>query len=253
MDFMKKVFIGFLLLTAFNSYSWSYAKGHESDSYFSDHQKFIRVQNDSGSLKHHITLMLSNSMLTDKINNVDQGQTPTKEKKSRLKPDSLVLQTAGFVGFVAAGPGWKLTDTQELILLIGYLPKSVGGVELWQATIKYEWHPFSDINIESPNGQGSKFNPLHLGFSAIYGYHKNLFITLPSQYPSDYYPPTAFRFTFNIGTSVKTGSLTTFLEFSALDVGLDAYFHDQGFFRENYNYWGLEGIGSLAFGTKVDF
>lgn len=190
--------------------------------------------------------------------NRDQTSTNTgnkNDKKSRFTPDSIFFQTAGFVGFVAAGPNWKITDSNELTLLIGYLPESVGGVEIWHATIKYEWHPFSDKHIGSPNGDDYKINPLHIGVSAIYGYHKNLFkITRsPSQYPSNYYPPTALRFALNIGTSIKVDNLTMFLEYSALDVGLDAYIRDQKYFMENYNYWGLEGIGSLGLGIKVGF
>lgn len=95
---------------------------------------FIAIQNMSMGMAY------ANSMDIPPATGEDKGSeedgSPPQNKWSWLRPDSIVYQTAGFVGFVAAGPNWKITDSNELTLLIGYLPESVGGVEIWHATLK---------------------------------------------------------------------------------------------------------------------
>ena len=174
------------------------------------------------------------------------------EKKPWYMPERLVFQTAAFQGFIAAGAEWQFAKHHEIILLFGYVPAEVSGVSLWQATLKYEWRPFNEILFHTKSGKEYKVNPFHIGFGVIYGIHNDLFVILPDQYPDGYYAPTALRFILNMGASIKKGKYTFFTELTFLDVGLIAYIDEPGFFRDNYDYWGLEGIASIGFGVKVD-
>lgn len=254
-----KLLLSVFFILAFPDYLLPYANLQKQKIFSADHRLNIKTDKDTDPFQpgypvrtgQYSSVLQSVTLMRGDEDSEEEPALPGE--KYFLMPDSAVFQTAGFAGQIAAGAGWKLTEAQELILLIGYLSKEIGGVELWQAVLKYEWHPFSDIGAGSANDNNLRISPLHLGLSAIYGRHKDLFLRLPEQYPRGYYSPTALRFTLNVGTSIKVKHLTFFMEYSALDVGADAYFREPRFFLENYNYWGLEGIGSLGFGIKVNF
>ncbi len=173
------------------------------------------------------------------------------QDETELRPDNVILQSAGYLGFIAAGVG-KDFGRHRINMLIGYVPEDVGGVEVWQYNFKYGWHPSEDIHLGVLD-KNIRLNPFYIGASAIYGYHDDLFVNEPGQYPDDYYPPTALRFTLNIGASLQHGQHMFFLEYTALDTGLVAYIKNPEFFMDNYDYLGLEGIGSLAIGVKFNF
>lgn len=196
----------------------------------------------SGMLAIFILLFLHPDIAT--------ADAPIQDKKE-LKPDYVILQSAGYLGFVAMGVG-KSFGRHKVNMLLGYVPEDVGGVEIWQYGFKYEWHPSKDIPLGIPE-ENIRLDPFYIGMSIIYGYHDDLFVNEPSQYPSGYYPPTAFHVTFNIGASLQHWGHTFFLEYTALDVGLVSYIKHQEFFADNYDYFGLEGIGSLAIGVKFNF
>ena len=62
-----------------------------------------------------------------------------ESRKSRLI-DYMVLQSGGYLGYIAVGMG-KDFGQHKIGMLIGYIPENVGGVELWQFNFKYDWHP----------------------------------------------------------------------------------------------------------------
>ncbi len=173
------------------------------------------------------------------------------QDKEKLKPDYLIVQSAGYLGFIAIGLG-KGFGRHKVNMLIGYTPEDVGGIEIWQYNFKYEWHPLKGIPLRVPE-KNIRLDPFYIGVSVIYGHHDGLFVNEPSQYPDGYYPPSAFHVTFNIGASLQHRGHRLFLEYTALDVGLVSYIKHQEFFSDNYDYLGLEGIGSLAIGVKFNF
>ena len=180
------------------------------------------------------------------------GESSEEEerRKSRLI-DYVVLQSGGDLGFIAVGVG-KDFGRHKINMLICYVPEDVGGVEIWQFDFKYDWHPLQAIPFGSTQ-ENIRLDPFYIGISVIYGAHDDLFLREPEQYPTGYYPPTALRFTLNFGASLQYVRHTFFLEYSALDVGLIAYRKHPEFFIDNYDYLGLEGIGSLAICVKFEF
>jgi len=174
-----------------------------------------------------------------------------KEQQKSFPKYYLILQSAGYLGFVTAGIG-RDSGRHQINLLLGYVPEEVSGVEIWQLSFKYDWHPSQDISLGAPEGN-IRLEPFYIGISAIYGYHENLFTDEPDQYPNGYYPSTSLHYTLNIGAALKYGRHTFFLEYTALDAGIVAYIKNPEFFRDNYDYLGLEGIGSMAIGFKFAF
>lgn len=92
-----------------------------------------------------------------------------------------------------------------------------------------------------------------MGFSSIYGDNDHLFVIQPDVYPDHYYGATAFRLTLNFGTGFRLGDVDIEVEYSALDIGLDAYVTSPEFMKEHYDYYGLEGVGSLGVIIKKQF
>ena len=173
-----------------------------------------------------------------------------KKRKSQLI-DNMVLQSGGYLGFVAIGMGMDF-ERHKVNMLIGYVPESIGGVEIMQLDFKYDWHPFQAIQLETPY-ENFSIDPYYIGMSIIYGDHDDLFLELPDQYPSGYYQPTALRYALNVGTSLRHGRHTFFIEYSILDINLITFIKHPKFFIDNYDYFGLEGLGSLAIGVKYHF
>lgn len=180
----------------------------------------------------------------------DASSEEEERQKSRLI-DYMVLQSGGYLGFIAVGVG-KDFGRHKINMLIGYVPEDVGGVEVWQYNFKYDWHPSQAIPFGSPQ-ENIRLDPFYIGVSVIYSAHDDLFLELPEQYPSGYYQPTALRYTLNIGASLQYGRHTFFIEYSIPDVNLVTFIDHPKFFTDNYDYFGLEGIGSLAIGVKFEF
>lgn len=179
------------------------------------------------------------------------GASAEEEKQKSQLIDYMVLQSGGYLGYIAVGMG-KDFGRHKINMLIGYVPEDVGGIEIWQLDFKYDWHPYQTIPLGAPQ-ENIRLDPFYMGISVIYGDHNDLFLEQPEQYPTGYYSPTALRYTLNFGASLRYDKYTFFLEYSALDVGVVAYIKHPEYFIDNYNYLGLEGIGSLAFGIKFKF
>lgn len=173
-----------------------------------------------------------------------------ENRKSRLI-DYMLLQSGGYLGYTAIGVG-KDFEHHKINMLIGYVPENIGGIEIMQLNFKYDWHPFQAIQFETLH-ENIWIDPYYMGISIIYGDHDNLFLKLPEQYPSGYYQPTALRYTLNIGASLQYSRHTFFIEYSILDVNLVTFIKHPKFFTDNYGYFGLKGIGSLAIGVKFEF
>jgi hypothetical protein len=71
----------------------------------------------------------------------------------------------------------------------------------------------------------------------------DVFTILPSKYPSNYYPPTAFRTALILGLESKYERFNFFFEYAALDFELETYYRSKG------NLYTKE-IGTYGFGFK---
>ena len=174
-----------------------------------------------------------------------------EERQKSTLIDYMVLQSAGYLGYIAVGVG-KDFGRHKINFMIGYVPENVGGIEIWQLDLKYDWHPFDEIPFGS-QGENSTIDPFYIGLSMIYSPDDDLFVEQPTQYPSGYYSPTALRYVLNFGAALKYGRNTFFVEYNVLDVAVVAYVKHTKHFIDNYDYLGLGEIGTLAFGVKYDF
>jgi hypothetical protein len=150
-------------------------------------------------------------------------ETISAQKNFKIKsPDHIKIQTAGGIGFVAVGVGYR-TKNQKLEgdLYYGYLPKSIGGVRIHSISAKFVWIPIYGVRRK-------KFiiEPLTTGIVVNYSFGKQYFSFDPPYYPYRYYSfPTAIhsalflgsRLGFNFPTNTFVRRLSLYYEILSFD------------------------------------
>ncbi len=175
--------------------------------------------------------------------------THLKEKPERNEssywPDYLKQHLGSYQGLFAIGFGYSFFSyIWELDMLYNYTPKYAGGRDIHSISLRNSINPYSFTisNVE--------IRPIYLGTFFIFGLDKDLDYTLPSRYPSNYYPPTAIRLGLHLGFeliyleqpfSIKKYSFS--MEYTIHDVGISALF------SESYLSW--EDVVTWGFGFKL--
>ncbi|QDA60119.1 hypothetical protein [Hymenobacter jejuensis] len=105
----------------------------------------------------------------------------------RSGPFFLTVQLAGGQGVVAVGGGYWLADRRlEPEVLVGYVPRSIGGSRMAVFTFKTTYTPFEP----KLGGRGDwRLNPVSVGGFLNYTTGKQFFLTNDSagRYPKGYY------------------------------------------------------------------
>lgn len=111
-------------------------------------------------------------------------------RRPKFLPDHLKVQFAGGIGFLSVGAGYSnKKDKLEGDLWYGYVPESVGGVEIHSASVKVTWHP-----VKKAEWRSYEMRPLSVGLLVSYTFGKQYFLFSPKNYPYSYYNfPTALH------------------------------------------------------------
>ncbi len=163
----------------------------------------------------------------------------------------LDVQSGSLMGLIHISAGVTVFKNHQLSGGLGYVPKLDNHRELSLLSFRYRYqHPYRlQIN------KTLKVSPLNFGFTLLVGSHKDLFVSLPSQYPDDdYYDPTAFRYLFNYQSILHLDTTSElYFDLSILEVGAISYVREPNFFVDNYRFLGLEGISYWGFGLRRRF
>lgn len=145
------------------------------------------------------------------------------------KADPLVIvQTGGYAGMVAAGPGYGMKH-YSTGLLVGYVPAMVGGENLWSLSLKNQL----------------ELGPLHVGIANHFSLDRDTFWILPDKYPKKYYPPSGIKSGPYIGLH-SDDDVGLFAEISTLDYYMELKARNPDFIE-----W--KDIVSLGFGVYLVF
>jgi len=173
-----------------------------------------------------------------------------------LIPNHATTYVAGYSGALAMGVGWQLGQKHELTYLLGYAPSRLGAaIDLWQSSIKYRWYILKPYALGKFHKTLIRLRPVFVGLGVIYGHSDSLFIKNPDQYPEDfYYHPTKIRGLLSMGFGVHIGKhWDVYGEYNFIETGIEPYIRNFDFFRRNYAFWGLAGVGSLGAGFNYKF
>jgi len=165
-----------------------------------------------------------------------------------LLPDQLKLQFAGNIGFLSVGAGYvNKSGRLEGDFFYGYVPKSVGGLDIHTLTSKLSWHVLRSVGSER-----TEIKPLSLGILVSYTFGKQYFGFKPDNYPYNYYrQPTSLHVGTLLGGQVnrlrKKGSISSiglYYELVTMDTEVLS-------FVTNRKSIGLGEIVSLGIGIRV--
>ena len=145
-----------------------------------------------------LTCLLFFCLSFSKVNAQDSHTTNTDRKW--YKPDHFVVQYAGNIGLISAGPGYSyLNDKVESDIMYGIVPGFEANTSIHILTLKNAYHPFN-IHL----GEKYILDPVRLGFGISYSIGPQFYTTWPGQYPKGYYWwASSLRLTPFIGTSLS--------------------------------------------------
>lgn len=181
------------------------------------------------------------------------ARTP-EPKRPWYRPQHLMLQTAGGMGMMAGGAGYRFwRDRAEADLLVGYVPKKYAGSALTIATVKFLYTPFT-----VPLSPKFEFRPLTVGTYVSYT-HNTINDEARGQYTKGYYWfSTDTRVGVLLGgrlsyhcpraSAGRTRRLSAYYEFGTNDLYLSS-------FVPNANYRSLSPLDllTLGLGLKAEF
>lgn len=102
---------------------------------------------------------------------------------------------AGNTGLISLSFGRKFSnDRLTLGIGYGYLPENVNGTEVHTLFLKTTYFFSKGLLIKKVNW--------YLGLTSLYALTNNTFVRLPSQYPDDYYRPTALHLAPYLGVRI---------------------------------------------------
>ncbi|MGC3996417.1 MAG: hypothetical protein QM767_02335 [Anaeromyxobacter sp.] len=162
-----------------------------------------------------------------------------------LVPDRAKLQVAGQLGLVAPGVGYAFArDRLETDLLVGWVPESIAGQDLYLFTGKLTWLPWR-VHL----GERWLLRPFTAAVALTYTLGgEGFWLRLPDRYERGYYElPTALRATFGLGATLSHRSrsgreLGLYAELVAGEIPL-AYWISNSVVR-------AEDVFSLALGLR---
>lgn len=163
-------------------------------------------------------------------------------------PDHAKLQFAGNIGFLSIGAGYLHGRNKlETDLMVGFLPKSIGGDHIATITAKMTYFPIKKVLSNKLN-----FYPISVGPYISYSFGSQFDTFLPNEYPEGYYWwATSMRFGAYIGgkfefnlSATNSKLLSFYYELGTYDLLVLSY-------ALNREYLNIDDIFSLALGVKL--
>jgi|SRR5688572_24354687 len=164
-------------------------------------------------------------------------------------PDHAVLQFAGNIGLLSAGPGYSyLNDYVHTEILYGFVPGFDANTSIHILTAKNSYHPWK---IKLKNDY--LFEPIKVGTGISYSIGPQFYTSLPKRYPDKYYWwAPSLRFTPFLGSTIsrKVGDENTAIKRVELYAEIGSTDLDIVSFSVNKTlpFW---DILNLAIGTKL--
>jgi hypothetical protein len=155
------------------------------------------------------------------------------------EPDHAKLQLAGNVGFLSPGVGYAFGRRLEADLFLGWVPEAVGGTDIFSATGKLTFAPWSR------QVRRWRLRPVTAALQVTYTFGEQYFVIPPFTFT-----PTALRAGVAFGAAasrtVRGRELGVYAELVALDQAL-------GYALSNRRALDLHDAFSLAIGARVAF
>jgi len=162
-------------------------------------------------------------------------------------------QSGSMQGALHLSYGLTFAKKHHLSMGVGFVPELDNHEEMTITSIKYRYEGETRIPVALFN-KPVEISPINFGITSISGHQDEIHRKNPEYLPSGYYMPTARRVLFNYQTILKFDQTTeAYVDWTILDVGLINYVRNFEFYKDNYDYLGLEGVVSYGFGLRKKF
>ncbi len=152
--------------------------------------------------------------------------------KKWYRPNHIVLQYAGDFGFLSGGVGFDFVDDKISIdFLVGYVPASIGGIDIYTLNLKSVYKPFHyRIN------KNITVVPFNIGFISSHAMGSQYNKTKSGIYPDGYYwwpannrvgPSFGQNYYYSIEKKKHKRVIEFYWDFVANDLGLYTYFDNK--------------------------
>ena len=165
----------------------------------------------------------------------------------------LESQSGSMNGLAHLSYGLKFNNKHSLSMGVGFVPEMDNHEEMTITSYRYRFEGETRKHF-LVFGNEIEISPYNFGLSVISGHQDEIYSSTPDYIPSGYYMPTARRVLFNYQTVIKFDhKIEAYMDWTILDVGLINYARNFDFYRDNYDFLGLEGIVSYGFGLRKSF
>lgn len=202
-------------------------------------------------MKNSLKLLLSLVVSLSCLSSSAQDSHTTNTDRKWYIPDHAVLQFAGNIGLLSAGPGYSyLKDKVNSDILYGYVPAYESNSGVHMLTVKTSYRPYL-VDLS----EGYLLEPLRVGSGVSYSYGSQFYTSWPKRYPDRYYWwASSLRLTPFIGSAIsrKIGNDDTIIkrvqlyaELGSTDLDIVSKFNNKSL--------PLWDVLNLAVGSKLVF
>lgn len=201
-------------------------------------------------MKQTLTLLLIGFILGCAAETKAQEQADSvTQRKPRYIPDAAVVQFAGNMGMLSAGPGYDFAKRKLAAdLLYGYVPKFDSDEAEHLLTIKGTYKPW-----EIKRRRDFTVIPIQIGLGLSYYLNDKYPLVWDEKYPKQYYwwSPKVRLLGFagaTVTRQVRNSKIKTiglYSEFGTYDLIFTSWFKDDGI--------GIGDIVNLSVGTRIHF
>ena len=163
------------------------------------------------------------------------------------------LHSGSMQGMAHLSYGLTFSNKHHVALGVGFVPERDNHEAMTLTSFKYRYEGTTRKHWQILDSDIA-ISPYNFGLSVITGHQDEIYSSLPDHVPDGYYMPTARRILFNYQTVIEfEHDVEAYIDWSILDVGLINYARNFDFYRDNYDFFGLEGIVSYGIGLRKSF
>lgn len=149
------------------------------------------------------------------------AQAQSAKPRAGIVPHHVKIQYAGSIGFISAGAGYELGKKKKLQgdFFYGYVPESVGGVNIHSITAKLTWLP-----VSKRLKNDLKLDLLTAGMLLNYSFGRRYHLFSRTKYSFVYYGfPTAAHVMVFAGGAITKNKFGLYYEFGTTDRDLVSF------------------------------
>jgi hypothetical protein len=165
----------------------------------------------------------------------------------------LEVNSGSMMGLGHVSYGIEFSQRHNWSIGLGYVPELSYHDEMTIFSARYRYQRGSIYEFDLFKYH-VRMRPGSFGLTFISGRDDDIYRELPNRYPEGYYYSTARRMIFNYQWNfLIEDNVEVYLDLSALEVGVVNWVRNNEFYRDNYRFFGLDGIFTYGFGTRWRF